>query len=225
MTVPMTVRTDTEIEQLVRQELIWDDRVDSTGITVNVLNGVVTLTGTVPSYSQLSLASADAWKIEGVRDVDNLLTVSIPETITVPSDAQTETNVENMLRWNATVDSVDIEVSVTNGTVTLEGTVDDYWQMWRAEDLVSDMSGVILVENHLTVVPTDSFVDQDIAEDIESALERNLYVVAEDVAVEVENGIVTLTGRVPTYHVRSEAYNAARNTVGVVEVHNNITVE
>ena len=166
MTVPMTVRTDTEIEQLVRQELIWDDRVDSTDITVNVLNGVVTLTGTVPSYSQLSLASADAWKIEGVRDVDNLLTVSIPETITVPSDAQTETNVENMLRWNATVDSVDIEVSVTNGTVTLEGTVDDYWQMWRAEDLVSDMSGVILVENHLTVVPTDSFVDQDIAEDI-----------------------------------------------------------
>jgi osmotically-inducible protein OsmY len=219
-----TVRTDTEIEQLVRQELIWDDRVNSTDITVNVLNGVVTLTGTVPSYSQLSLASADAWKIDGVRDVDNLLTVRLPETVTAPSDAQIETNVEAMLRWNATVDSAQIDVTVANGTVTLEGTVEDYWQKWRAEDLVADLSGVILVENHLTVVPTESFVDQDIAEDIEAALERNLYVVAEDITVEVETGVVTLTGTVPTYHAHAEAYNAAMNTVGVVEVHNNITV-
>lgn len=224
MTVPTNVRTDTEIEQLVRQELIWDDRVDSTGITVTVLNGVVTLTGTVPSYAQLSLAAADAWKIQGVTDVDNLLTVTIPETVTVPSDAQIETNVENMLRWNATVDSTDIDVSVTHGTVTLEGTVDDYWQKWRADDLAADLSGVVLVENHLTVVPTESFVDQDIAEDIEAALERNLYVVAEDITVEVENGIVTLTGTVPTYHAHAEAYNAAMNTVGVVEVHNHLTV-
>lgn len=219
-----TVRTDAEIKQWVKQELIWDDRVDSTDITVTVLNGTVTLTGTVPSYAQLSLASADAWKIAGVTDVDNLLTVRIPETVTVPADAQIRTNAENSLRWNATVDSADIDVTVANGTVTLEGTVDDYWQKWRAEDLVSDLSGVVLVENHLTVVPTESTVDQEIAEDIESALERNLYVVAEDVTVEVDTGVVTLTGTVPTYHAHAEAYNAAMNTLGVVEVHNNLTV-
>ena len=46
----------------------------------------------------------------------------------------------------------------------------------------------------------------------------------QEIEVEVETGVVTLTGTVPTYHAHAEAYNAAMNTVGVVEVHNNITV-
>jgi len=118
----------------------------------------------------------------------------------------------------------EIDVTVANGMVTLEGTVEDTWQKWRAEDLVADLSGVILVENHLTVVPTESFVDQDIAEDIESALERNLYVVADDVTVEVENGTVTLSGTVTSWAARRAAYEAALYTTGVVDVRNLLSV-
>ena len=224
MTSQSTIRTDIQIEQDVRQELIWDDRVNAADITVSVVNGEVTLSGTVPNYTQRGLASADAWRIAGVTDVNNLLTVSIPTTIIVPADQEIRSNVENTLRWNTDVDSSNIDVTVNNGIVTLEGTVGAYWEKWRAENLASALGGVVMVENHLTVVPTESYTDQRIAEDIESALDRNLYVIAEDITVEVEKGVVTLTGTVPTYNARLEAYSAAINTLGVLQVKNNIVV-
>jgi osmotically-inducible protein OsmY len=224
MVTSTTVRTDAQIEQDVRQELIWDYRVDATDVSVSVTNGTVILSGAVPSYTQRNLASTDAWKIGGVMDVNNLLTVRYPTTVTVPADAEIKADVETALALNATVDSSDIAVSVANGTVTLDGTVSRYWEKRRAEDLASDLTGVVMVDNHLTVVPTQDFEDQIIAEDVEAALERNLYVVAEEVTVEVEDGVVTLSGTVPTYHARAEAFNAAASTPGVVIVNNNLTV-
>lgn len=220
----MLVRTDERIEQDIVQELTWDYRVNAADINVSVTNGVATLTGSVPSYTQRNFATSDAWGIAGVTDVNNLLTVRYPTAVTVPTDTEIKSNVQSTLTWNAAVDSTDIEVSVANGTVTLEGTVPEYWQRWRAGDLAADLSGVITVENHLTVVPTKSYVDRDVAEDIEAALSRNVYVEAEKVTVKVENGVVTLTGTLPTYHARRQAYNAAANTLGVIEVNNDIVV-
>jgi osmotically-inducible protein OsmY len=185
---------------------------------------VVTLTGRIPSYTARNFATADAWGIAGVKGVDNLLRVTYPATVTMPTDVQIETSVTRTLTWNPDVDSLNIDVAVVNGTVTLEGTVDSYWQRWKAEDLVSDLSGVVAVENHLTVVPGEDFVDQDIAQEIEAALERNLYVASEDVTVKVENGAVTLTGTVPSHYARQRAYNAAANTRGVVDVRNDIVM-
>ncbi len=220
----MLIRTDEQIKQDVVKELMWDYRVNAADISVNVSNGVVTLTGTVPSYTARNFATSDAWGIAGVKDVNNLLAVSFPATITVPSDAQIESSVDSTLTWNPDINSLNIDAAVVNGTVTLEGTVDNYWQKWKAEDLVSDLSGVITVENHLTVVPTEDFVDQDIAEDIEAALERNLYVESERVTVRVEDGEVSLTGTLPSDYARQRAYSAAANTLGVVNVNNNIVV-
>jgi osmotically-inducible protein OsmY len=218
------MRTDEQIKQDVVRELTWDYRVNAADVSVSVSNGVVTLTGSVPSYTARNFATSDAWGIAGVKKVNNLLTVTFPTTVTVPTDAEIQSNVESTLTWSASVDSTAIDVSVTNGTVTLEGTVDEYWQRWKAEDLVSDLTGVITVENHLTVVPTESYVDQDIAQDIEAALARNLYINAEDVTVKVEDGVATLTGTLPSYYARQRAYSAAANTLGVVEVNNNIVV-
>jgi osmotically-inducible protein OsmY len=220
----MLIRTDEQIKQDVVKELMWDYRVNAADISVNVSNGVVTLTGSVPSYTERNFATSDAWGIAGVKDVNNMLTVSFPATVTVPSDAQIESSIDSTLTWNPDVNSVNIDAAVVNGTVTLEGTVENYWQKWKAEDLVSDLSGVIAVENHLTVVPTEDFVDQDIAEDIEAALERNLYVESESVTVKVENGEATLTGTLPSDYARQRAYSAAANTLGVVNVNNNIVV-
>ncbi len=220
----MLTRTDKQIKRDVVTELTWDYRVDASDIAVTVAEGTVTLTGSVPSYTARNFATSDAWGIAGVKDVNNLLTVSFPATVTVPSDAQIESSIDSTLTWNPDVNSVNIDAAVVNGTVTLEGTVDNYWQKWKAEDLVSDLSGVITVENHLTVVPTEDFVDQDIAEDIEAALERNLYVESESVTVKVENGEATLTGTLLSDYARQRAYSAAANTLGVVNVNNNIVV-
>ncbi len=104
----------------------------------------------------------------------------------------------------------------------LEGNVDSYWKRWKAEDLISELIGVIDVENHLTIVPTDDFMDKEIAKDIEKALDRNLYVDAENITVKVNQGEVTLTGTTPTNYARSKAFSAAAFTPGVIDVENEI---
>jgi hyperosmotically inducible protein len=218
------IRTDEQIKRDIVDELYWDPRVDASDVKIEVADGQATLTGTVPTYTAREAAATAAWGIAGVKDVTNLMTVRFPATFDVPTDAQIKSEAQRRLTWNPDVYSMDIDVSVTRGVITLEGTVDAYWKRWRVENLVSQVQGVVDVKNYLAVVPSDSFIDKDIATDIEAALERSLYVDAEAATVEVEDGRVTLTGTVPTYYGRARAYDAAVNTPGVVAVDNNITV-
>jgi osmotically-inducible protein OsmY len=102
--------------------------------------------------------------------------------------------------------------------------VDSYWKQSKAEQLVSNLRGVIDVANHLTVTPGDDILDKDIAQSIEKAIERTFYVEAENITVLVENGKIALTGIVPSYYARGRAYEAAALTEGVVKVDNNIIV-
>jgi osmotically-inducible protein OsmY len=218
------IRTDEQIKKDIVEELYQDYRVDASDVKVEVASGRVTLTGTVPAYTAREAATAATWGIVGVKDVANLLSVRFPATFDVPSDAQIKSDAERRLTWNPDVYSVDIDVSVTGGVVTLEGTVDAYWKRWKAENLASQVRGVIDVENHLAVVPGASFVDKDIATDIETALDRSVYIDAEEVTVKVNEGRVTLSGSVPTYYARARAYEAAMHKPGVVAVDNNVVV-
>lgn len=217
-------RKDETIKKEIVDQLYWDNRVDADDVTVNVENGKVTLSGTVPTHGARSSAVTDTWMIDGVTSVDDQIDVELAPSVEIPSDAEIEENIQNILSWNTDIDIMDIDVSVEGGVVTMEGTVDEYWKKWKAVELASDVSGVIDVLDEMTVVPTGSFIDKDIAETIRDAFDRNLYIDADDITVEVEHGKVTLTGVVPTNFVRSKAGDIASYTAGVVEVHNNLVV-
>lgn len=217
-------RKDETIKKEVVDQLYWDNRVDADDVTVHVDNGVVTLKGTVPTHGARSSAVTDTWMIDGVTSVEDQIDVELAPTVEIPTDAEIRNNIQNILSWNTDIDVMDIDVSVEGGVVTLEGTVDEYWKKWKAVELVSDVSGVIDVLDEMTVVPTGSFIDKDIAETINDALDRNLYIDSEDITVEVEHGNVTLTGVVPTNFVRSKAGDIASYTAGVIDVHNNLVV-
>jgi osmotically-inducible protein OsmY len=217
-------RKDETIKKEVVDQLYWDNRVDADDVTVHVDNGVVTLKGSVPTHGARSSAVTDTWMIDGVTSVEDQIDVELAPTVEIPTDAEIRNNIQNILSWNTDIDIIDIDVSVEGGVVTLEGTVDEYWKKWKAVELVSDVSGVIDVLDEMTVVPTGSFIDKDIAETINDALDRNLYIESEDITVEVEHGNVTLTGVVPTNFVRSKAGDIASYTAGVIDVHNNLVV-
>ena len=108
--------------------------------------------------------------------------------------------------------------------VTLRGTVDAMWKKIHAEDIVSLEPGVVLIENHLAVVPERDLVDQEIARDIVTKLESKVAVDADDVNVRVRDGQVNLSGTVPSWLARNEAHNSALFTRGVVDVTNRLVV-
>ncbi len=225
MKVFKMTKTEESLKKRVVDQLYWDDRVNASDIKVEVHGSTVKLSGNVPSYRAREDAVLDAWTIDGVSGVENEIEVEFPTTYKVPTDDTIKTKIDNRLLWNTYIDSTDVDTKVNAGFVELEGSVDAYWKKIRAEQLASDVDGVIDIQNEIAVVPTESIVDKAIAEDITSALDRNLNVDVDDVNVRVKNGEVTLTGTVPSWSAYRSTINAAEFTAGVIEIEDNLKIE
>ncbi|MER3486552.1 MAG: ornithine aminotransferase, partial [Chloroflexota bacterium] len=91
-------------------------------------NGVVTLTGTVDSYTKKWAAERAALRVAGVRAVANDIVVKSPTTRT---DTDIAKAVADALEANSLVPKSRIKVTVKHGWVTLEGDVD--WRFEREE--------------------------------------------------------------------------------------------
>lgn len=218
-----TVTTD--LKQEVKNHLVWDDRLVTSGIDIEVReDGTVHLNGTVPSYYNRILAEDNAASVPGVRRVVNNLRIKYPETFVPSADGDIETIVENMLAWDSRLDSQNLTVDVKNGVVTLEGSVTALWKKTIAEEQVKRMNGITDIVNKITVVPTKDVVDEAIARDIEDALDRNTLINAEDVTVEVSNSFVTLRGTVSSYAAKGIANDLSSYTKGVLGVRDMLEV-
>ena len=118
-------------------------------ITVETMNGEVTLNGTVPSYPQYLAAAAAARRVAGVTDVHNHLEVVLP-----PGDHRDDqtltTTADDALTLNETV-RVGVEATAANGVITLTGTVRDGDERTAAELLVAGLTGVRSVRNDIQI--------------------------------------------------------------------------
>ena len=72
-------RNDERIKKDVAARLDRNSRVDPSDITIEVSDGVVSLSGTLPSLSISMAAVEDAEKVAGVRQVNNNLKVKVPK--------------------------------------------------------------------------------------------------------------------------------------------------
>jgi osmotically-inducible protein OsmY len=217
-------RFDENIKKDLIDRLFWDFRVDASKVKAEVSYGKVTLTGSVPSYMARNAAFDVACGIPGVKEVINLLRVAYSPISSVLTDVEIEGRIKDTLAWNPDIYSVGIDVLVRGGKVRLYGSVNSYWKRCDIENIIASQQGVISVENHLSVVPSNSRSDKEIAKNISAALERNVYVDAEKITVKVVKGNVTLTGTVPSHYALYKAYDAAAFTPGVIQVDNFISV-
>jgi osmotically-inducible protein OsmY len=218
------IRTDEQLKKSIVDHLFWDDSIDSSGVKVEVSNGKAILSGSVLTYSAKDAASSAAWLVNGIEDVENRLHVQYPSNFPILSDDEIERNATEVLAWNADIHGLAISVSVTEGVVTLDGTVASYWQRNKAEKLVSDLLRVVGVINQLIVIPTELLTDQAIAENIQTALKNSPQIDESGIKVSVMGGIVRLKGSVSTAHDRMQAYTVAGNCRGVIDIINEIRV-
>ncbi len=216
---------DEHLRDRVAEQLQWDARVDASDVHVEVDNGKVTLSGTVPSYTARGAAMEGARVIPGVVDVDNRLAIEPSGPAATMDDDDLRQYAQSILEWNAYLDPANLRVNVDSGVVKLNGMVDRFWKKRYAGELVAGLMGVLAVENELSVVPEGNILDAQIAGDVRSALERNAAVEADAITVEVSEGEVTLSGTVGTWHERRLALDVAAHTLGVVEVEDKLTVQ
>jgi len=217
-------RLDENIKKDIVDELYWDNRIDASQVNVTVNDGIVTLSGSVPTYSDLAIAKIAASRINGVFDVIDKLTVEYTSPPTLPSDMEIKSRAEDILTWDPVIDDSAITITVSAGLVTIEGTVDALWKKSTIENKLAGIHGILKIENKLAVVPTQRISDENIAKDVVSALDRDILVDAENVTVKVDDSVVKLSGNVPSWASKHAAEVDASLTSGVMDVKNELDV-
>lgn len=215
-------RTDRDIQHDVLLELRWDSRVRETEIGVEVDNGVVTLTGTVDSYAKKIAAKEAAHRVCGVLDVADDVVVKLPGSLR-RTDTEIAHAVREALEWNAFVPDTRIRSTVGDGWVSLEGEVSTLREKEDAEAAVRSLAGVRAVNNRLTVMPVKADPAR-LRQSIEEALERRAEREAEKIHVSVENGTVTLEGRVRTWPEKKAVLGTVSHAPGVRQLRDRLAV-
>jgi osmotically-inducible protein OsmY len=143
------------------------------------------------------------------------------------SDRELQQDVLDELTWEPGVNATDIGVTVKDGVVTLEGTVDSFAEKWAAEKAVKRLPGVkaLAVEIEVKLPGSSERSDADIARAAENALDWNVSVPYERIKVTAEKGFLTLQGEVDWQFQRSAAEAAVNYLTGVKGVSNQITVK
>jgi osmotically-inducible protein OsmY len=143
------------------------------------------------------------------------------------TDSELIADVQTELDWDPCFDDRGIVVAARNGVVTLAGHVGSYAAKWAAENAAKCVAGVRAIANDIEVrlKPESQRTDPEVAEAAANALKSNVEVPADAIKVIVNDGCVTLEGKVAMWYEKNAAENAVRNLWGVRSVRNHIEIK
>src|ERR1700732_2256568 len=221
MATKTQTRSDNSLRDDVLLELKWDPKISSASdIAVAVKDGVVTLTGFVPSFWEKDAAEKAVKRVYGVRGIANDIEVKLFWQRTDPEIARAAVR---ELESHVSIPADRIKVTVKDGWVTLEGTVDWEYQKSLAESAMKKLKGVSGVTNKIQVTPKASAAEE-VKSKIEEARRRSAELDARRITVKIEGSTVKLYGSVSSWAERDEAERAAWSAPGTTMVENHILV-
>jgi osmotically-inducible protein OsmY len=215
------MKSDSEIERDVRDELKWDPDLDAEDIAVSVKNGVVTLAGFTKSYTDRLEAEAAAKRVAGVLAVANDIEVRLPAIDQRP-DPDIARDAVAAMKSALPISYDRIKPIVKGGWITLEGAVEWQYQKSTAEAAVRKVKGVKGVTNVITVKP--KLEPSELQRKIMEAFKRNAEVDASRITVEANGSEVILKGTVRSWIEREEAERVAWSAPGITRVDDRIVV-
>jgi osmotically-inducible protein OsmY len=216
------MKTDANIRIDVENELRWDPSVDEKGILVKVDDGVVSLQGSVPHFSERWTAEQVTKRVAGVRAIANDIEVKIPK----PGerwDSDVAPAAANALKWHFALESSEIKPVVNQGWITLSGHVSYGYQKSVAESAVRYLLGVKGVFNDIEVRPEVQATE--VKHKIQSAFQRQASLDSKDIKVNVADSAVVLQGTVHSWREKDDAAIAAWAAPGVTKVENKLQVQ
>jgi osmotically-inducible protein OsmY len=217
-------------------------------IGVDVQGDTLTLSGTVDTPVARDLAVLLARNLGGVDQVVDRLQVApagraartVNPFYRSVREANTSARVKLQLLWREPVYGLLVDVITSGDEVILSGQVRSAQDKAVAERIARRTEGVAAVDNRLTVDPDATVADEagavmmSAAEQVSDAwltarvaaslrFDRTLDAALVDVST--QDGVVTLSGRVPTAADKREAAEVAAAIDGVARVENLIAVD
>jgi osmotically-inducible protein OsmY len=216
------MKTDSEIQKDVMEELAWEPALNASEIGVAVKNGIVTLTGNVDAYWKKISAESAAKRVLGVKAVAQGIDVKLLG-LGIKDDSEIAQVAINALNASSIVPYDKIKVTVEDGWVTLEGEVEWEYQKRSAGTALEILAGVKGITNNIKVMPLASV--SEIKEKIKSALKRSATVDSEKINIDIDGKKVTLSGKVSSWAEAKDAETAAWFAPGVDQVTNNLEID
>ncbi|MCA8967651.1 MAG: BON domain-containing protein, partial [Planctomycetes bacterium] len=236
--------SDTWTEASITTAYTLNEHLNPFDIDVEVRDGTAMLQGSVESDVERELAEQIALGTEGVRNVENRLTIGGGRPVAghgaagggfaqVVNDATLTARVKSQLLWNQETSGLEVTVTTENRVVTLSGAVDSSAERDVVGQIAVNTDGVLDVQNELTVDADTSIEEsaKDTARDagravsdswvtakVKSALLFNRGVDGATIGVETSDGVVTLSGVVDGAVERQRAVAIAAGIVGVKSV-------
>ena len=139
------------------------------------------------------------------------------------TDSAINSAVDLDLHFEMTVFPNYLDVSTSQGIVTLDGSVNDILAKRRAVKIAESVRGVLGVIDQITVKP-ESRPNEDIRKDILTALLNDPATESYKVSASVNDAVVTLSGTVGSMAERKLAEQLAEGVRGVKDVHNVLVV-
>ncbi len=136
---------DAAIATKIDSRLLLEKDMPSRWVSVEVINGIATLTGYLPSREHIERAVYIARSIRGVKDVRNELQVGEPSLSGVFSDSWITSRVKTALWNDREVSGFSIHVETVDGRVYLQGVVSKPRHRQRAVQLARSVDGVTAV--------------------------------------------------------------------------------
>jgi osmotically-inducible protein OsmY len=150
-------------------------------------------------------------------------------------DTQLQTTLRTIYIFNRHLDSYDIDISVANHVVELQGQVESGIERDLAGEIAKSIDGVEVVKNNIEVAgdakrrtvrnPLSAKIDDlSTVTAVRSKLNWNRYLHEDEIVVSAKDGVVTLSGSVNGSTEKDLAKLLTRNTPGVRRVENNLLV-
>ena len=215
------MKTDSQLQRDVMDELVWDPSIDHAHIGVAAKGGVVTLSGFVSNYAQKMTAEHAAERVQGVQGIAEELKVrfsSDPKT----SDEEIARRVLDVFAWDVTIPKNKLTVKVEKGYVTLTGALDWNYQKEAARKAAGKITGVMGVNNRIEL--SNAAVVDDVRERIMAAFKRSATADASALRVTADGRTIKLSGNVHGRHERQVAESTAWAAPGVFFVEDDLVV-
>lgn len=171
----------------------------------------------------LALAAAPAWV--NAADEKKSTTEAVKTNVT---DSWITSKAKIALFADSRVPGTSVNVETQKGTLYLRGKVDTDAAKQAAEEVAKGVDGVKSVKNELQVVPASDkkmveAKDEDLTKQVKTRLQNDARL--KKVDVRVDNGVVTLQGKVANIDDSARASQLARSVPGVRAVKNDMTFD
>jgi|GEM_PF-2252239 len=134
----------------------------------------------------------------------------------------------DQLTWDSNVNAANISVDVIDDNVILEGTVSTYGQKLAAQRTLQAIPGLRIINNNLEikhVKRSDNFPDDKIDYMLKKKLNELSFPAAEKIKISIDNGVITLEGKLESLQQKDQLTQQALETNGVVDIINRCYVQ